>query len=89
MRGLKRDETARVIVHGHMFMQNVRRVHYELGIEARAHRRVAAAFNELRPSYLNGTDPARPCTASTDSTQQIPPGPDSRYASSRLRAELV
>jgi transposase, IS6 family len=47
MRGLKRDRTARVVMHGHAFMQNVRRGHYELGIDARAHRRVAAAFTEL------------------------------------------
>jgi DDE domain len=47
MRGLKRDHTARVIVRGHAFMQNLRRGHYELGVEARAHRRVAMAFTEL------------------------------------------
>jgi IS6 family transposase len=47
MRGLKCDRTARVIMHGHAFLQNVRRGHYELGIDARAHRRVAAAFTEL------------------------------------------
>jgi len=47
MRGLKRDHTASVIMHGHAFMQNVRRGHYELGVEARAHRRVADAFTEL------------------------------------------
>jgi transposase, IS6 family len=47
MRGLKRDHTARVIVRGHAFMQNLRRGHYELGAEARAHRRVATAFTEL------------------------------------------
>ncbi len=47
MRGLKRDHTARVIVRGHALMQNVRRGHYELGIDARAHRRVARAFTEL------------------------------------------
>ena len=34
MRGLKCDRTTRVIMHGHTFMQNVRRGHYELGIEA-------------------------------------------------------
>jgi transposase-like protein len=44
MRGLKCDRTARVIIRGHAFMQNVRRGHYELGVEARAHRRVADAF---------------------------------------------
>ena len=36
-----------VIMRGHAFMQNVRRGHYELGIEARPGRRVAAAFTEL------------------------------------------
>jgi IS6 family transposase len=47
MRGLKRDHTARVIMRGHRLMQNIRRGHYELGIDARAHRRVAHAFAEL------------------------------------------
>jgi transposase-like protein len=47
MRGLKRDHSARVVVRGHVFMQNLRRGHYELGVDARAHRRVAAAFTEL------------------------------------------
>jgi IS6 family transposase len=35
MRGLKTDRTARVIIRAHAFMQNLRRGHYELGIEAR------------------------------------------------------
>jgi transposase, IS6 family len=47
MRGLKCDHTARVIVRGHALIQNIRRGHYELGVEARPHRRVAAAFAEL------------------------------------------
>lgn len=47
MRGLKRHRTASVIVRGHAFMQNIRRGHYELGADAPAHRRVAAAFGEL------------------------------------------
>ena len=47
MRGLKRDHTARVIIRGHALMQNLRRGHYELGVEARAHWRVAAAFTQL------------------------------------------
>jgi len=47
MRGLKRDHTARVIIRGHALMQNLRRGHYELGCDARAHRRVATAFTEL------------------------------------------
>jgi hypothetical protein len=47
MRGLKCDRIARVIMSGHAFMHNVRRGHYELGIDARAHWRVAAALTEL------------------------------------------
>src|SRR5471032_3119130 len=47
MRGLKRDRSARVIVRGHALMQNIRRGHYELGIDARTRCRVAAAFTEL------------------------------------------
>jgi hypothetical protein len=47
MRGLTLDHTARVLMRGHAFMQNVRRGHYELGVEAHPRRRVAAAFTEL------------------------------------------
>jgi IS6 family transposase len=48
MRGLKSDRTASVIIRGHAFIQNLRRGHYELGVEARTEQlRVAAAFDEL------------------------------------------
>ena len=48
MRGLKTDRTATVIIEGHAFIQNLRRGHYELGVDARAHHlRCAAAFDEL------------------------------------------
>ena len=47
MRGLKTDDAARIIIAGHAFIQNIRRGHYELGVEARAHRRVEHAFTEL------------------------------------------
>jgi IS6 family transposase len=47
MRGLKRDQTASVVIRGHAFMQNLRRGHYELGLDADAHLRAAAAFDEL------------------------------------------
>jgi transposase-like protein len=47
MRGLKSDPSARMIVRGHALMQNIRRGHYELGIDARTRCRVAAAFTEL------------------------------------------
>jgi transposase-like protein len=47
MRGLKRDRSARVVIAGHALVQNVRRGHYELAVEAPANRRLAVAFDEL------------------------------------------
>jgi hypothetical protein len=47
MRGLRTDRTAQVIIAGHAFMQNLRRGHYELGIDSQPHLRVASAFSEL------------------------------------------
>jgi len=48
MRGLKTDRGASVVIRGHAFMQNLRRGHYELGLDAASrHLRVAAAFDEL------------------------------------------
>ena len=47
MRGLKRLRSARVISTGHAFVQNLRRGHYELGVDADPQYRLAAAFTEL------------------------------------------
>jgi transposase-like protein len=47
MRGLKRDRTASVVIRGHAFIQNLRRGHYELGVDARPGLTIAAAFDEL------------------------------------------
>jgi transposase-like protein len=47
MRGLKTDHGARIIIAGHAFIQNIRRGHYELGVDEAATLRVAAAFDEL------------------------------------------
>jgi IS6 family transposase len=47
MRGLRQDRSARVIVAGHAFVQNVRRGHYELAIDEPAGRRVAVSFAAL------------------------------------------
>ena len=47
-RGLRTDRTASTVIRGHAFVQNLRRGHYELGVEARHERlRIAAAFDEL------------------------------------------
>ena len=47
MRGLKQDRTAGVVILGHAFIQNLRRGHYELGVDALPGLTVAAAFDEL------------------------------------------
>jgi transposase-like protein len=47
MRGLKADRTSAVIVAGHAFVQNLRRGHYELGVDMPCNTRVAAAVAEL------------------------------------------
>jgi transposase-like protein len=47
MRGLKQDRSARVIIAGQAFVQNLRRGHYELAVQEPATRRVAVAFDEL------------------------------------------
>jgi transposase-like protein len=47
MRGLKTDHGARIIIAGHAFIQNIRRGHYELGVDEPMTLRVAAAFDEL------------------------------------------
>jgi len=47
MRGLKRAASTRRISLGHALVQNIRRGHYELGVEVPAKGRLAAAFAEL------------------------------------------
>ena len=47
MRGLKQDRSARVVIAGHTFVQNLRRGHYELAVEEPLNRRLAVAFERL------------------------------------------
>jgi transposase-like protein len=47
MRGLKQDHSARVVIAGHGFVQNLRRGYYELAVEEPVNQRVAVAFDEL------------------------------------------
>lgn len=37
MRGLERDRTASVEIRGHAFIQNIRRGHYQVGVDAQTH----------------------------------------------------
>ena len=50
MRGLKQDRSARAVIVGHAFIQNDRRGHYELAVDAPAKQRAAVAFDELAPA---------------------------------------
>jgi transposase-like protein len=47
VRGLKTDVGARTVIAGQAFIQNSRRGHYELNVDAPPKLRVAAAFDEL------------------------------------------
>jgi hypothetical protein len=47
MRSLRTDRTAQTIIVGHAFLQNLRRGHYELAVDAPATKRVATAFTQL------------------------------------------
>jgi len=47
MRGRKTDQSARITIAGHAFLQNIRRGHYELGVDEPVTLRVMAAFDEL------------------------------------------
>jgi hypothetical protein len=42
------NRTASVVIQGHAFVQNLRRGHYELGIEVLPVFRLATAFDELQ-----------------------------------------
>jgi hypothetical protein len=44
---LKRLRSARVIGAGHAFVQNLRRGHYELGVDVAARHRLPVAFTEF------------------------------------------
>jgi IS6 family transposase len=47
MRGLKQDRSAKVVIAGHAFLQNIRRAHYELAVDEPVTLRLAVAFDEL------------------------------------------
>ena len=53
MRGLKCDGTASVVIRGHASIQNLRRGHWILGLEANRLSRLEAAFDELVPTIRN------------------------------------
>jgi hypothetical protein len=48
MRGVKTNRTASVVIRWHAFIQNLRRGHYELAVDATPVFRLATAFDELK-----------------------------------------
>jgi hypothetical protein len=61
MRGPKQDRSARVIIAGHAFVQNVRRGHYELAVEVPAGQRLTVAWTTTWcPSLSSVWAAARP-----------------------------
>ena len=48
MRGLKTDGTASVVIPGQAFVQNLRRGHYERGVQVAPVFRLATTFDELQ-----------------------------------------
>ncbi len=47
MRGLKTFRSTAIIATGHLFVQNLRRGHYDIATDAPAHQRLPEAFDEL------------------------------------------
>jgi hypothetical protein len=47
IRGLKRHRTVSIEIRAHVFVQKLRRGHYELGVEVRPAMTVAAPYDEL------------------------------------------
>jgi hypothetical protein len=48
------DRTVRVVIAGHAFVQNLRRGHHELGVDAGPAPRIAAAFARCREPVQPG-----------------------------------
>ncbi len=50
MRGLKRHLSASILAAGHVFVQNLRRGHYDIAAEVPDHHRLRIAFDDLAPT---------------------------------------
>jgi transposase, IS6 family len=88
MRGLKTDRGARVVIRGHMFIQNLRRGHYELGTESSSgHLRIAAAFDELTRKVYVHVSLGRTAYFASPTTQQRRVEWHSRYRRSQQGAQ--
>ena len=67
MRGLQTDRTAQVVIAGHAFLQNLRRGHYEFGVDAAPTLQVAATVTELAGQSVSVRNTLRAGTRSRSS----------------------
>ena len=70
MRGLKQDRSAKVVIAGHAFVQNLRRGHYELAVEEPATRRGGgrirrAGLGDLTPDRVAASASREPNRCNT------------------------
>lgn len=81
MRGVKTMRSLRTVTAGHVFVQNLRRGHYEIAVEMHAQDRVRIAFTELA-RCLKPRPRARPdCNTPSDRSTQHNPSEAPRWAS--------
>ena len=69
MRGLRQEHSARVVIAGHAFVQNVRREPYELAVEETGEAAVGSRLRRARPGDLTPSPWSRLQHARTDQTQ--------------------
>jgi hypothetical protein len=61
------------VIRGHAFVQNLRRGHYELGVDARHQRlRLAAAFDELSAAIGPEAEATPVCRAPRSTNGTVP-----------------
>jgi hypothetical protein len=68
LHGLKRLRSARVISAGHAFVQNLRRGHYEFGMDVDPRHRLPAAFAELKLTIKIQHRHSRACQQAVNAT---------------------
>jgi IS6 family transposase len=85
MRGLKTVASAQMVCLGHAFVQNLRRGHYELGLDAAAGRRLLEAFAEVALVMSSTHQPTRSLMPSPHRTTHQSHFAEQRFARSTVR----
>jgi hypothetical protein len=72
VRGLRRDKSVRIIIAGQAFIENIRRGHYELGVDGGAILQVMAALTCWSwQSEQSRDQPISPVSASSSATTPL------------------